>query len=346
MTKKGSHDSQSLVSSGDRQSKGLEVNEYRTATRFASSKAGGKRRARHSKRGSQPGNGHLQQAQETPHGETASQGRPNRHNRRLIQHKEIPGDPIQDDDIEIIAETRASKQKRPNPSHFTASRFRAPGDTTSSEEEERFGPEQDEITEVSPPKLHDPAAQRPERYQVLGKTKRPAASPDEQQSQRAPKRRVDRADVRQMNPLSDRASDRRSRKSDDRVLKIDSAVCEPRFVFPVRDDMHKDDDEAYDAQCALSPTVSNSRVFRPVNNALVELQELAWMTPDLSKVTRIDHNVDSPIVRLKKMTDSRSEYSGGPTLVIKFVGKEDAERYVQRCRDANGDIDTDDGINV
>lgn len=343
LTRKGARDSQSLISSGDRQSRGAEVSEFRAAARHADAKGRG-RRSRHVKRGQQLSDGHIQPAQETPHGQKTTQGPPIRHNRRLVQNREVPGDQIEDDDLEILDDPLAPKQKRLNGSRVPAPRYQLLRNSSSSEDEKYRNAEQDEIAKLPTPEPRKPAAQRPEEYPLLVRTKRPAASPDELELPHTSKRRVDRADSVRADSVSKRISDSRSSTPACRVLKVDSAVCEPRFVYPAGDDTYENDRGANNRGCALSKTGVENRMFRTVDNYLIDLPELAWMTPDLSKVTEIKFNEESPVVLLRTMRDSKSELSCGSLLLIKFKNKEDANLYSWLCGDKNRGVRLHDSI--
>lgn len=337
--RRGPHDSQSLRSSGDRPSNGVGSSEYRTTGKHATSKAGVKR-SRHAKRRLDLENGHSQDAQESGHVQKPLQGPPIRTNRPLMQNREVRGDPIENDDTEIVEEHRAPKQ-RLNASRYAGARFGPPLETTFSEDELSTDSEQDSNAQAPVPEKCEPTAPQEEAHRILDRKKRRAPSPDELQSPRDAKRvsrPAGQADILENRAVMNRASGPRRIKPNDRLLKIKGAVCEPRYIYPAQDGMYENELGASNVPCVLSPTGPSDRLFRPVNDSIEDLESLLWMTPYMSYVTRIEHNSKSPIVHIKSMQDNRPGSLGGRSLLLKFEDNEDAGRYVELWQKANRNI--------
>lgn len=257
-----------------------------------------------------------------------------------MQNREVRGDPIEHDEIEIVEERRAPKQRQ-SASGYTGARFRASLDMGFSEDEVSSDSEQDEIAQLPVSEKHEPTKQRQETHQMLDRRKRRAPSPDELQSSREAKRisrPANQAGLTRNHTVADQASGSRRGKPNHRVLKIKGAVCEPRFIYPARDGMYENELGASNSPCVLSPTGSLNSIFRPVNDSIEDLTSLTWMTPYLSRVTRIAHNKKSPIVQVKSMQDNRPESLGGSMLLLKFEDNEDAGHYVELCEKANRNI--------
>lgn len=319
VTKKKARDSQSLRSSGDRHFKGGEIDELRATAQRAGVKL---TRPRHKKKG-QP-----QRAQEPTRGQKTSQGPRFVHKPKLMQCRENTEDPI-DDDLEINEDPPAPKSKS-SATAFTSAQFQRPVDTSNSEDEEPGDDEQDEIGTLPAAKHSESAAARPEQHPVLGSKKRPPASPDEVQSSRDPKRRSrtsDQADLPRTNCVEKHIPGRRDQKPQHRVLPIKSAVCEPCYIYPARDGMHEKATGATNEECTLLRW-NFDEAFIPLGSG-GDLKALAWITPNISRVNRMEYNEKSPIVLVR----------APQILLIKFEDNEDASSYVELCKAASRNPD-------
>lgn len=336
MVKKGPHDNQSLLSSGDRNHKGVQNDEYRSTSRITDVKAPSKR-ARHVKRRQSSGSGHVRSLQEISNGQRASHGISLKNSRGLMQNKEVRGDPIENDEVEIVEDSQTAKRKRHSGSTFTAAQFAMPSSVSESEDGESACVEQDEIARLPVAKHDDTVAHRRGAQSKLGTTKRRASSPDELQSPRDSKRRsrsVGQTDSPRSNGFLKQAQDCEDNTPKDRVLHVKSAVCEPHFIYPARAGMYESAHGASNKACVLSPSGSGNHLFEVLDKYLLIAAELDWITPELSKVVIIEHHNKSPIVLLKKRKDSR----GGGNLLIKFENSWEANRYVELCRKANDHV--------
>lgn len=344
VVKRGARDSPSLLSNGERQSKHVEVEEYRRTAQHANAKSRGGR-SRHSKKSVNGDKGQAPQAQQSSNGQRPSQRPPSRQNRGLMQNKEIRGDGIVDDDddeLRVVDKPQVPKPRMANGHGYTNSHFRLPvASTSGSDSEEPRDVDQDEIAILPTPIRPEPAARKPEEQRRLESAKRRAPSPEDTWLAQKPKRRqlsMDRYDISRTEFVSKRTLGGRSDKLDDHVMKIESAVCEPRSIYPWQDGMRKDARGASDISCVLSQTGSDNRNFRIMDDSAMDLPELEWITPELTKIFRIHSCAESPIVWLKKSTDLRSKNARGVNLIIKFRSNEDARRYVEHCEKANRNI--------
>lgn len=173
--------------------------------------------------------------------------------------------------------------------------------------------------------------------QAVSGTKRPASSPDELQILQANKRRSDaysRGDIPRTNfkpgPPSGGIVD---------SFSVMRAACEPRFIYPAAEGMLGGATGATNKPCSLiMSTKGDPKHFKTIDSQQAEgLDELDWITPSLSKVSKINGNINSSIVRLHKSTDSMANFTGA-ILFIQFGSPNEASTYVHLCLQANHGI--------
>lgn len=321
--------SQSLRSSGDTQSQGLEIGEYRKTSSFTASRSGNKR-SRHKKTYGDLTNGHTDHDGGTTNSQQTPSGSPFVKTRPLLSQRRVHDEDIlDDDDLERVAtKSQQPKTNGRGKSHYTDAAFRA----LSSD---------DELSKPSPKiKLRDamvPAGTARRGDQAANGIKRSAGSSDELQISPKAKRRPEfsqRADI----PRTKFTSATTTSTPPGVRLRVESAVCEPGFIYPANEGMHEDAQGATNELCYLIPADDDPRSFKPTDNHGKVLGELEWLIPKLLKVTKIVRNDNSPIVGLWRRNDLSANFATGKILLVKFGSREEAKRYVERCLRANPGI--------
>lgn len=323
--RKDKRDSQSQRSSGDRQ--GSEVNEFRMASKHTGIGRGRDR------------NRHKKESGHTMSGRTGGDQKPVFLKSRalLSRQPEVFNDQISDNDDEDADSVTPPQQRRQvrmngrgtNP--YTQTTFKVP-DVSSD----------DELSQPQPrTKLRDAmvAGGTTRRVdQAFSGTKRSAGSPDELQILQASKRRAD---------SSNRGDTSRTKfepglPSGSIVdsFSVKRAACDRSFIYPAADGMHDTAKGATNKPCSLvMSTKGDPKHFQTIDSQQAEeLHELEWITPNLSRVNRINWNVNCSIVRLFKSTDSGPEYATGANLFIEFGSSDEANTYTRLCQRANRDI--------
>lgn len=343
--RKEAHDTQSLPSSGDKQTKGVEINEYRSTSKYV--KVG--KRARHRKKPGQQSNGQTEQEREnTPHSRKAAPRPAFKPHRPLIsQTREVPGDHIEDDEVEIFKATPRPRthgmvtSKTYGTDTFTKMRFEAPDDSNESDGIESGAKDHDEIAELLASNKHKSGVQESKahrEYRATKGTKRSAVSSDELQILHNPKRRLfpsHRGNIPKTNFVPEAMS---GRQNGNHVFHVKRAVCEPCFIYPAQLGMYEGTAGASNTPCFLLPKNDDARAFRVIAAHDMELDQLEWITPNLSKVTKLTSNGKLPIVQLRKKPDVTTKLSTGASLLIEFETVQEAKRYVDLCKKANEEL--------
>lgn len=325
--RKDRRDVQSQRSSGERQ--GSEVNEFRATTKHAGI-GRGKSRNRHKKdsgpnrhAGGDRGTANLQQK---PPSSIFLKPR-----MLLSRQPEVSNDRISDDDEDADADvaTLLPQPRQPNvngrgTAQYTQAVFKVPG-----------GSSEDELSQSQPKtKLRDAmiAGGTTRRgFQNINGTKRSASSPDELRVLQAKKRRADstgEGDVPRMESKF--------------AFSVKRAVCDKCFIYPAADSMLDGATGATTKPCSLvMSTQGDSKHFRTIDSQQEkELDELDWITPNLSKVTKIDWNGNCPIVRMYKSPDIMAKFPTGANLIIEFGSPDEASTYVRLCQKKNRGIES------
>lgn len=318
---RGSQNSQSVRSGGNRRSSGVGVDELRSVEQSMRPK----NRSRH-KAG-------LQKT--TP----ASAYKPKSSLQQL--RNGLCNDPIQDDEDVILLEESSGTNGRAVPrvsgkSPYTTATFAVPVSEKSSE---------DEL--IAPfVSHHQPAKKKPRIPEEQANTgrKRPAeVNEDERERTRVPKRRPEissRADM-QRTQFSTKPTDAQGGRE---ALHITQAVCGPTYVYPANGTMHEDMIGASNVPCHLVPITTDGKLlFEAVDDAGEVIPELEWMTPSISRIQRITSNPDSAIVQISKSMDYAARLRAGSLLYVSFRTSQDVQEYIRLCCKANVKIQNDSG---
>lgn len=168
--------------------------------------------------------------------------------------------------------------------------------------------------------------------------KRPASSPDELQILQTSKKRLESSRRGDLKMKKSHPSNQSHASSAE--LTVKRAACEPNYIYSDADDIRSDVLGATNKSCSLIVSTSdNPKHFEVVSNQQAErLDELQWITPDLSQVKSISYNSISPIVRVQKSADSMSALRTGGKLCIEFGSPDEANAYIRLCREHNPGI--------
>ncbi|KAL1867106.1 hypothetical protein Daus18300_006505 [Diaporthe australafricana] len=334
--RKGAHDALSLQSSADRSASGKTVEEYRSAQHRGG--FGNASRSRRKPKAWRHSGGAADDDSET-HALKNTSSAPFK-SRNLLHLQKPTNDPIQDDeDPAVIAgpAARASVIKgRPNVKKaawkavYTDSRFS--GGVDGSE---------DELSMEQP--IQTRGAVKPKTApvsQAANGRKRHIEThfDDEQQTTSSIKRRTQPPD-RAMTHKTTLDSGIAQIGRDHGGLRVFKAVCEPRYAYPAKGCMYGDLGGASDKPCRLKPTTKGDLLFEAVDDATGEpIPDLVWLTPTISKVTKIYHARNSMIVKISKSSNGTPPLTTGAGLFIQFGNGHEAEQFVKRCCNAANTI--------
>ncbi|KAK2602596.1 hypothetical protein N8I77_009114 [Diaporthe amygdali] len=328
--RKGGHDAPdalSLRSSADQSANGKMVEEYRSAQQRGGS--GHAPRSRRRKQGRRHSDGPVDDESGFRAQKMTSSGSFKPKN-NLLHLQKPSDDPIQDDeDLEVTSGPvgRASVVNgRPNAKtaagkvSYTTSRFFA-GDSGS----------EDELS-ANPPTDGKDAADRksaPVSQARAGRKRQIDTQIDEEpQITSLAKRRAqapDRADMH-------RTTFGPQFGVNHGLLRVSKAVCEPSYVYPANECMHGDTRGASDKPCILVATTDGDRHFEALDADTREpVPDLVWLTPKLSKISKIFHARHSMIVKISKSSNGTPPLETGAVLFLQFGNAHEAEAFVTRC---------------
>lgn len=321
--------SQSLRSSGDTQSRGLEIDEYRKVSKFTAYRSSNKR-SKHKKTYGDLQNGHTDQDEGATNSQQTLPGHHFLKKRPLLSQRKLHDEDILDDkDVEYVpTEPRQPRANGRGNLRYTNTTFMAP----SSD---------DELSKPQPRiKLRDamvPAGTIRQGNPAANGIKRSAKSSDGLQTSHQVKRRArpsHRADI----PSTRSTSTTMTNTPHGVGLRVDRAVCEPDFIYPAERGMREDAQGATNELCYLIPADDDPRIFNPADSCGKLLNEMEWVIPNFSKVIKIARNDNSPIVGLWRRNDLVSDFLTGTVLFIEFGSRGEAKDYVETCQRANPGI--------
>ncbi|ROV91471.1 hypothetical protein VSDG_07158 [Cytospora chrysosperma] len=339
--RKGPQDSQSVRSSGNRRSSGVE--ELRSLDRSIG--LGTKKRSRH--KPSRPMFVPIDDGKGDPRNTATSSSAYN--SKRSLRHlrKEPYSDPVQDDEDATLLKgapssgaNGASSRVSGKPSYTTARFGHAVPDMSSEDE---LSVPRPTVSQPRPAKQ----SQNISEEQAKSGRKRAAGSDcdsDERKRSHVAKRRPEissRADM-QRTQFSSKTTART--QSGPEALRISKAVCEPTYVYPAEGTMHETMPGASNKPCCLVPVTTGGKMqFEAVDETGEVIPELEWITPSIHTFKKITSNPNSPIVRIMKSLDYTRSLSTGTILFVQFENSQDAKDYVRYCRKANDEIHTESG---
>lgn len=348
-------DSRSQRSSGDR--KGWEVNEFRRTARLAGASTSNSR-PRHKKPDSKPlANGQTGRGRGAASSQQAARIHAGfKQSALLFQNRRVTDDHISDDEADEAdeddenAETLDGISDSRHPRHSLVNghgtgplytnagfAFGAAGDISDDE----LGQPQSGTKSTA-----TGGATRRKDQATSGK-KRSASSPDALQVPTSKRRPgfVNRGDNSGTNAEPAAIPVQTGGIVDSFFVK--RAVCEPSFIYPAAGAMSKNAKGATDEPCSLiMSTKGDPRRFKAIDTYEArDLSQLMWITPNFSKVNRIDWGRSSPIVRFRMSTE-RNPFITGSILFIEFGSCEEANSYFHLCLQANSSIQPCEGTDA
>lgn len=337
--RRGPQDSQSVRSSGNRRSSGVE--ELRSLDRSVG--LGTKKRSRH-----KPGRttfGSVDDGRGDLRKTTTSSSAYN--SKRSLRHlrQEPWSDPVQDDeDVTLLKEAPSSgingaSSRVSGKTSYTSSAFEVEVSDASSEDE-LSAPQ----PTVSQPQSAKQNQNIPKEQAKSGRKRAADSDGDERKRIHLAKRRPEissRADM-QRTQFSSKTT---TRTHDGRkTLRISKAVCEPTYVYPADETMHENMPGASNKPCRLVPVTTGGKLcFEAVDEMDKVIPELEWITPSVPTIKRITSNPNTTIVRITKSLDYTRLLKTGTVLFVRFETSQDAKEYIRYCCEANDGIHNDSG---
>lgn len=332
-------ESQSTRSNGDRESKGVGIDEYRHAGIHIP--RGGSKRSRHTKSSASLPNGHADQIRPPTKPQRTTTAPPFK--RRLVSQHEVLTDRIEDE-RDPVAETPQESSPISGPNGAKGGRFTTlkllpvPSSDGGTDEDDEH--DEDAIARLPSPKPKPKPQPKPPEAGV-GQTnghradlatngvKRPPGEPDGLQGLHTSKRRPQpssQADIPKTTFASAAAAVTQAASD---ALRVERAACEPCYVYPAAHGMREGDPGATNQRCYLFFVEDDPRIFQAVDGQGDSLNALDWILPKPSKVSKIMHNHNSPVVRLFKRFDYTAQFQTGMALTIQFASVDEARGYVQ-----------------
>lgn len=329
--RKGPQDSQSVRSSGNRRSSGVEVGELRSVEQ--TTRVRNKTRARH-KPGNHLSNGSLDGLLGHPRKTTPSSAYNSK--RSLQQLRDMDrSDPIQDDeDVTILKELSGTNGR--TGSVYTASTFAVP-DPSSDDDPIALLPS------VSQPQPAKQNQRPPEEQANTGRKRAAEVDEDEWKRNHVPKRRPEvssRADMQRTQFSSKTTHTQGGREA----LCITKAVCGPTYIYPAEDGtMQENMAGASTRPCRLVGPLTTDKKwhFEAVDDTGKVIPELEWITPNIATIQKITSNPNSAIVKISKSKDHAATLRAGPVLYVMFKTSQDVQEFIRLCCEANGQIHND-----
>ncbi|KAI3400221.1 hypothetical protein diail_4106 [Diaporthe ilicicola] len=331
--RKGAQDGQdalSLRSSADRSANGKTVEEYRSAQHRGG--LGTTSRSRRRPQARRPSGGIVDDDSEI-HTQKMTSSAPFKSRNSLLQLQKPTNDPIQDDEDPVVTAGPVARASVINgrPSAKTAA---AKAAYTDSRLLDGGCGSEDELSMDQPIQARGAFKKTTVLVsQQMDGRKRQIENQidDKSQTTSLAKRRTqpsDRTNIHRMTLGSEVAQIGGDRGR----LRVTKAVCEPRYAYPAKGSMPRDAKGASDRPCVLVPTKEGGSLFEAVDAVTGEtIPDLVWLTPTLSKVTKIFHARNSMIVKILKSSNGTHPLNTGAVLFIQFGNGHLAERFVSRC---------------
>lgn len=169
-------------------------------------------------------------------------------------------------------------------------------------------------------------------------TKRTAESIEESQSDQQRKRHQERSSsmsTSRTRPISN-GNTAASRNVVTR-LRLNSAFCEPKFIYPANRGMSRDLPGATEKKhCFIVPLRKGTKIdgFSAVDDDGDPIPQLEWLTPKPDKILKIWANLKDRFIWLNKRVDSTSQFAGGASLFLEFTKADDAQHFAAWCHEA------------
>ncbi|ROW08825.1 hypothetical protein VMCG_02744 [Cytospora schulzeri] len=334
--RKGPKDSQSLRSSGNRRSSGVEVEELRNIDHRIGL---GTKRSRH-----KPGRQLLDSVDGGPGHSRMTTPSSAYNSKRSLHHirNELRSDPVQDDeDVTLLkgapssgTNGRASSRVSGKPG-YTTSTFIVPDASTSSDDE--LSAPQPAISQPQAAKQNQSVKTGPAK---TGRKRSAEGDEDERKRNHAAKRRPimsSRADMQRTKFSSENAHTQGGHET----LSITKAVCGPTYVYPAEENMHGDLPGASNKPCKLVPVITDGNLhFEAVDKVGKAIPELEWLKPKVKSLSRIMSNPNTGVVQITKPLDLTSNLSTGRLLYVDFGISGKAKHFIRLCCEANKTITT------